>query len=385
DFAWGVAVDHSGNSFLTGNIESPSATFGTTTLTNVGGGDVFIVKYDPAGNEMWAKSSSGSYYDEGESVGTDAAGNCYVTGYFRSPTCTFGSTVLTNTNPSTTNHTMDLFLAKLDASGNILWAKSAGGLSDEEGKAIRVDDDGSCYLAGSSKSNPSAFGSFTLTGAGMFLAKFDSGGNVVWAEGSGGNDLGVGTAICFGPSGKVYSCGYFKAATATFGTHTISNVNSSTYDIFIVETDTSGNYLSAASEGDSDNDFAYGVGTDSTGNIYLSGAFRSAAIAFSPLTLTNIHNMYDDFFIAKSGSLTAVAAENAAPAIPAWPNPANGDFMITVPGNDALVTITDAGGELVYSARTAGGNQPLHLGSPGLYFVTVLSEGKSSTQKIIIR
>ena len=78
----GVCTDASGNVFITGLFFSPTITFGTTTLTNAGGMDIFIVKYDATGNVLWAKSAGGVYGERGQSVCTDASGNVFITGHY---------------------------------------------------------------------------------------------------------------------------------------------------------------------------------------------------------------------------------------------------------------------------------------------------------------
>ena len=117
------ATDASGNVIATGLFSSPTITFGTTVLTNAGGNDMFIVKYDPSGNVLWAKSAGGTSGAGGNSCTTDASGNIIATGYFTSPTITFGTTVLTNANAGSS----DIFIVKYDSGGNVLWAKSEGG------------------------------------------------------------------------------------------------------------------------------------------------------------------------------------------------------------------------------------------------------------------
>jgi hypothetical protein len=89
-------------------------------LTSAGNQDIFIVKYDPAGNVIWAKSAGGTGIDYGRGITCDKFGNIYVTGSYRLPSCTFGSTILTNTNTVGRS----LFLVKYNDMGDVLWARN---------------------------------------------------------------------------------------------------------------------------------------------------------------------------------------------------------------------------------------------------------------------
>ena len=158
DYANSVIVDANGNTYVVGYFSSSSITFGTTTLTNSGSADMFIVKYDASGNMLWAKSAGGTSNDYAQSIAVDANGNTYVAGYFNSSSITFGSNTLTNAAGD-----YDMFVVKYDASGNVLWAKSAGGTSDDQANSITVDANGNIYVAGSFKSASITFGATTLT------------------------------------------------------------------------------------------------------------------------------------------------------------------------------------------------------------------------------
>ncbi len=91
---------------------------------------MFVVKYDASGNVVWAKSAGGTSNDIGNGIAVDASGNSYVTGYFVSPTITFSTTTLTNASSGTS----DMFVVKYDASGNVVWARSAGGTNYDSGE-----------------------------------------------------------------------------------------------------------------------------------------------------------------------------------------------------------------------------------------------------------
>jgi hypothetical protein len=297
-----VTTDASGNVYVTGQFVSPTITFGTTTLANAGSnGDMFIVKYNAAGTVLWAKRAGGTGPDEGSSISTDASGNIYVTGYFISPTITFGTTTLSNVGY------MDIFIAKYDAAGNVLWAKSAGDNGDDWGLSVSTDASGNVYVTGYTNSATITFGTTILPSAGgngdIFIAKYDAAGTVLWAKRAGGTDNDGGTSVTTDASGNVYVTGRFASPNITFGTTTLTNdagVSSGYFDIFIAKYDAAGAVLWAKSAGGTNIDFCYGVTTDAIGNVYVTGYFESATLNFGTTTITNAGNVgYADMFIAK--------------------------------------------------------------------------------------
>lgn len=108
----GLAIDSSGNSYITGAFSTFNITFGTTTLNNVGNRDVYIAKYNNSGTAVWALSTGNSLDDYGTRIALGPTGNCHVVGNFISESLTFGSTVLFNQGSNTS--TTEMFLTKLD-------------------------------------------------------------------------------------------------------------------------------------------------------------------------------------------------------------------------------------------------------------------------------
>ena len=157
DGIFATTIDTQGNIYVVGIFNSPTITFGSTTLTNNGEEDIFIAKYNSNGNVLWAKSAGGIYEDRALSVIVDASGNIVVTGSFNSPTITFGTTTLTN------NGNYNIFIAKYNNNGDVLWAKSAGS-NDEDfvSSIVAVDATGNIIIAGSFSSPTITFGSTTL-------------------------------------------------------------------------------------------------------------------------------------------------------------------------------------------------------------------------------
>ena len=300
DLAYSVAVDDSGNAYVAGYFNSPTITFDSTTLTNAGSSNIFLVKYDANGNVLWAKSAGGG---SATSIAVDASGNIYVTGYFSNSTLIFGSTTLTNAGYD------DIFLAKYDVNGNVLWAKSAGGSYRDDATSIAVDASGITYMAGWFGSPILTFGSTTLTNvdntgniADLFLAKYDAGGNVLWAKSAGGTSDDVATSIAVDESGNTYVAGYFQSSTITFDstTLTIAGTYTNYDDIFLAKYDANGNVLWAKSAGGSYRDDATSIAVDASGRTYVAGWFNSPTITFESTTLTNTGTGgYYDLFLAK--------------------------------------------------------------------------------------
>jgi hypothetical protein len=132
EYARDIAVDARGNVYVIGEFKSDGLTLGSTTLRRKGEGDffrrsdIFIVKYDPNSQVLWAKSVGGDDDEYAKSIAVDAGGNVYVTGKFESDTLTFGPITLRNVGG------LDIFLVKYDPNGQVFWAKSAGGSEEDK-------------------------------------------------------------------------------------------------------------------------------------------------------------------------------------------------------------------------------------------------------------
>jgi hypothetical protein len=303
-----TATDGSGNVYVTGYIGDPSVIFGTITLTNNGGYDMYIVKYDASGNVLWAKSAGGSNNDCGYGIATDGSRNVYVLGDFTSPTIKFGTITLTNAASGKT----DLFIVKYDPSGNVLWAKRAGTIHNSgmalshPGHQIVIDGSGNVYVTGFFDTPSVMFGSTKLTNAGttgsdMYIVRYNANdGSVVWAKSAGGSGNDVGQGIAADGSGNVYVTGQFSSSSLTFGTTKLTNAGSD--DIFIVKYDVTGNAIWAASAGGSNSDYSNGITTDGSGDVYVTGGFMSTSITFGETTLNNTVSGKVDIFIVKYGT-----------------------------------------------------------------------------------
>ena len=304
-----IAVDAAGNVYTTGDFYStadfdPGA--GAFNLTSAGASDIFVSKLDRAGNFVWAKRMGGTAIDkdEGNAIAVDAAGNVYTTGDFYSAVdFDPGAGVFNLTSAGQS----DIFVSKLDSSGNFVWAKRMGGTSSDFGDAIAIDDAGNVYTTGSFRGtvdfDPGAVW-FNLTSAGIrniFVSKLDDSGNFVWAKRMGGTGEDGGNAIAVDAAGNVYTTGDFEG-TADFdpGAGVFNLTSAGIRNIFVSKLDSAGNFVWAKRMGGTDYDKGNAIAVDAAGNVYTTGNFYSTA-DFDPgagaFNLTSAGNW--DIFVSK--------------------------------------------------------------------------------------
>ncbi len=135
DYGYGIALDSSGNAYVTGSTTSTD--FPDVTGNNAGGMDAFVSKWTSSGNMAWSILVGGSGDDVGRGITVDSRGDIYIT----------GTTAQTNLGSG------DDFVAKLSGDGKLLWSTLLGGSGKEEGHGIAVDPSGNLYIAGYTESN----------------------------------------------------------------------------------------------------------------------------------------------------------------------------------------------------------------------------------------
>ena len=174
-----ITTDPAGNIIIAGNYTNPILSFDAINLAmnDTDSTDIFLVKYDAAGDALWASTATGPGNDYSNAVACDAWGNIYLTGSYTSPALTFPAGTITNMNPDTFGKNYDIFTAKYDVSGANQYVVTNGGKGSDKVSCMAIDPGGSVYIGGNFYYAPLAFGSTTLvplpqlTGD-MFLAKF---------------------------------------------------------------------------------------------------------------------------------------------------------------------------------------------------------------------
>jgi len=294
----GVAVDKFGYIYITGNFEGIAdfdPGINVANLTSVNGSiDCFIAKYDSSGNYVWAKSIGGNYPDNGGHITVNDNGiSICVVGIFRD-TVDF-SMGLGKANLISSGKA-DIFIAKYDSSGKYIWAGSIGSADDDRCPDMVVDDSDNIYFTGyfsdttdfdigSSVTNLTSIG-----GHDIFIAKYDTRGNFLWAKsiGSLGDDRGLGVAI--DESGNLYVTGTFQDTVDFDPGPQIATLNSmgKSNDVFVAKYDTRGNYVWAGSMGGNGYDNGSNIAIDKIGNLYITGQFEGTADFDPGPGLTNL-------------------------------------------------------------------------------------------------
>lgn len=294
DCGYGIAVDAAGSIVLTGSFEKTAA-FGSQQLTSYGERDAFAAQLDSEGNWLWAVRAGGLSFDQGAGLALDSAGNAILSGSFRGD-AVFGGYLLKSAGSS------DVFVAKLDSSGDWLWAVQAGGTATDEGLAVALDSSGNAFLTGRVWGS-AAFGSRQLVseaapgeGESIFVAKLDPAGNWLWAARAGESSDNRGLGIAADPAGNAYLIG-LCLGDAAFGAVSLPALGKK--DIFIAKLDSLGNWLWAIRAGGSGWDEARGIALDGAGNAYICGLFEADA-AFGSCALSSSGNL--DVCVAKLNS-----------------------------------------------------------------------------------
>jgi hypothetical protein len=288
DQGYSVAVDPSGNVYVTGYFEG-TANFGGADLVSAGFIDIFVVKYNSAGVHQWSKSFGSYGADIGQDIAVDASGSVYVTGYFTA-TVDFGGGILGGSGTS-------IFVAKYNSSGVHQWSKSFGSGIVTQGWGIAVDASGNVFITGYIYGTVD-FGGGGLVSAGfvdIFVAKFNSAGVHQWSQRFGSADGDVGYGIAADALGNVFVTGYFSG-TVDFGGGGL--VSAGGFDIFVAKYNSAGAHQwskrfgsgGAADEG-------LGVAVDGSGNVLVTGLFSGTA-DFGGGGLVSVGGS-DDIFVAK--------------------------------------------------------------------------------------
>jgi len=258
---------------------------GTANMSSGIQNDCFVSKLNSNGDYVWAiQIPAGS--NQGRAITTDASGNILISGWFQ-------GTKDFDPGASTFNlmsaGAADVFIWKLNSGGNLIWAKSIGGIGSDDDHGITTDISGNVYVTGrftftpDFDPGPGTFEIASLGGDDIFILKLNSSGNLVWAKRLGGanaegvRDIGVDANGNVFTTGLFLNTGDFDPGPATFDL-TASGVSA---DIFISKLDTDGDFVWAIKIGSINIDNGLALSLDAAGNVYATGFFQET-VDFDP-------------------------------------------------------------------------------------------------------
>lgn len=297
----GVAIGTQSDAAIFGSFLG-QADLGAGLVSSAGSDDAFITKLGPGGNVLWSKQYGDAQSQAIFGATVDTTGSTYVTGRFQG-SLDLGGGALSSMGGD------DIFVAKIDDTGNNVWRKSFGDAQNQFGVGVAADTNGNAYITGTLQGSVN-FGGSKLTSNGLadvFLVKLGPGGAHGWSK-SFGDALGqYVAAIAVDGSGNVVIVGYF-AGTINFGAPTSTLTSAGGFDVFLAKFDSSGTPKWSQRFGDAKEQLASGIALDTAGNIVIVGSL-SGTTDFGMGTLTSTGK--EDVFVAKfDPSGTAVWTAN---------------------------------------------------------------------------
>jgi hypothetical protein len=280
DLGYAIAVDGSGNAYVTGYTASSNydVTTGAFQTTNGGSWDVFVTKLNASGSGLvYSTYIGGSGDDVGLDIAVDGSGNAYVTGYTGSSNYDVTTGAFQTTNDG---GYYDVFVTKLNANGNnLVYSTYIGGSDIDAGIGIAVDGNGNAYVTGETRSGnydvtASAFQK--MYGGGyfdVFVTKLNANGNnLVYSTYIGGSGDDVGNGIAVDGGDNAYVTGYTSSNNYDITGGAFQLTNGGSNDVFVTKLNAFGNTLVYSTYiGGSDSDEGRSIAVDCSGNAYVTG------------------------------------------------------------------------------------------------------------------
>jgi hypothetical protein len=384
--ALGVCADATGNVYICGYF-TDTTSMGGVMHPGMGGEDIFLSKYDSNGNLLWTRYAGGSGRDEGKSIRCDASGNIYMCGLTQNGSV-FGGITFT-----CSGQYYEAFLAKYAPDGSVQWVQRGGGDYDDVAWALTIDNNGKIFVGGEFNAY-ATFGQVGLTTDGranVFVASYDASGNVLWAKSAGGTlddrARGIGT-----DGNNIYITGQF-GSNAAFGSYNVSAADSS--DIFIAAMSNDGNFMWATAVGgapDAPESLGYESGNavcaENSGIVYATGALLNGG-SFGGINVTGYART--DVFVTKLSSAALLVPElKLNEIVNVYPNPSTGNILINA-GNYEFkkmnVSVYDDLGRVVTSQMHSGvssASVDLSGMASGIYFLELKTDNNSTLRKKIV-
>ncbi len=306
DISNGVAVDDFGNIYITGSTDGslgPEGNPGIDQPSSVDWSDGWVAKYDSSGNRLWTHQLGTAKGDDSNDVAVDNSGNVYITGF------TAGSL-------GQEGGDYDAWVAKYDSSGSRLWVHQLGSSDDlDEAEGVAVDNSGNVYITGDTGGSLGPEGSAGSDDA--WVARYDTGGNRLWVHQFGSSDFDTVEDLSVDNSGNVYITGNTSGSLGPEG-------SAGSFDGWVAKYDSSGNQLWTKQYGSSEFDVLEAVATDSSNNIYAGGElFSDGWVAKLSQPATSLNLATQAFSLQAATDSASLASNVSASAHASAVDPGN--------------------------------------------------------------
>ncbi len=393
-----ITSDTVGNIYVAGLFKETLdfiPTNGVKSITSNGGFDIFILKLDQFGNLEWAKNMGGINDDSAFWIAVDATGNVYTTGTFNGKA---------DFNPG--NEVFDLsslgyedvFINKLDSSGNFIWAKSIGGPNRDQANWLNIDNSGNVYITGGFLNkvdfDPGPNTSYLISSGDydIFILKLDANGTFLWAKDIGGSLDEQGNSVVLDSEGNIYIAGEFSGSVDFDpGPLTSKLFSSGMLDIYITKLDSLGNFKWAVKMGGGADDYGYALAIDKSDNLYTTGVYSLTA-NFDPgsgtFNLTSLGST--DVYITKLSQSSVATKESISDnKFSIYPNPTTGllNIHISDPSKEIRIEIYNMLGVLVYKQTEVSEINSMDLNNQanGLYIIKLIVDSNKTATRTFIK
>lgn len=385
-----MVVNQTGNLYIAGNLNGTSVVIGSSTLTNIdhtgSTSDVFFGKFDSSLNVIWVKDFGGNRIDNATALSLTNDSEIYILGSFNSDTIILGTHFIYDHSIQST-----YFLAKFDAIGNPIWAKSNPNDLTSSINDLALDANNNAYIVGQNFFRVFYFGTDSLSPHdGLILCKYDSAGHEQWLRTSFG--FIAGWNIVIDRCDNIWICG---KRLNTFLLYPDDAFVMAKYDIYGVQH--AALYLNC---GGDDNT---GLVADNIGNLYLGGDYGGNPMVIAGDTLVHNDSSYETIFLAKywydsvmcdsiRHTLGAtLPLKFTVPVISIFPNPANETCTLTTNSwfsEGSYAEIYDLAGRVIRKFIIFGNTTSLNVRGivPGMYQcrVTIINQPPQTMKLSIV-
>lgn len=338
---------------------------------NHGGGDFWVVKLDASGNIQWQKCLGGSDFDQLNALAQTTDSGYVVTGYVNS----------NNGNVSGNHGSADMWIVKLDASGNLEWQKCLGGSGGDGGNSIVQTSNGNYAIVGNTSSNDGDVSGNHGGTSDIWIVKLDSSGNLLWQKCLGGSSGDQGMSVI-----QTSDSSYVVVGGTGSNDGDVNGNHGGSFDVWVVKLDTSGNIEWQKCLGGSGEEIAYSVIEVADSSYVLAGRTTS-----NDGNVSGNHGSYDYWVVKLEDYVVSTNDQQPTTNYQIYPNPANAQitiFCMEQLGNDAKVTVYNTHGQLLLQSQLLSGQAAkteisiAHL-PKGVYIVKVSDEKNVVVKKLI--